>query len=159
MEHIIHKARHGDMIQGKELATAINKVGEKVGKVVWGDNYPMVKQFGELGSKINSRAPKEGAESPGMLWRDVGMLVTLPATIAGGTWSLLSGSPWPLIVSGGGAATYLVGARQISKMLNDPQQAQKLVGAMRSSQEGKTGAFVRLMSDLMTTATMEAMAP
>jgi hypothetical protein len=158
MEHLIHKARQGDMIQGKELATAINKVGEKVGKVVWGDTYPTVKQFGELGSKINSRAPKEGAESPGMLWRDVGMLVTLPATIAGGTWSLLSGSPWPLIVSGGGTATYLIGARQISKMLNNPQQAQKLVGAMRSSQEGKTGAFVRLMSNLMTTATMEAIA-
>lgn len=158
LEEYLERAKTGGegYISGDVFANQFNKVGETVNKAIFGEQYATIQRFATIAKKMDSRATRSGSEGPGLLWTDIGMLMSIP-TSAG--FSAGTGNVWPLISSTATVATYLLGERYLARVLNDPIKSKLLLEAVESAQTGKWGLYTRAMTNLSTQTMTELASP
>jgi len=118
-------ARRGEF-SGSALADEIAKYDPKVVKAALGDAYPKFAEFLAVASRMDPKS----STGMGMGLIDKGLLFAAP--VAGITGALLHQDMWPMVGAGVAGASYLIGTRQLAKMLNNPKSSEKLLQAMRA---------------------------
>jgi hypothetical protein len=116
----------GAGISGHLFASQAEKIGPAVLKETFGSEYQNIKNFIEIGKKMDMRPVK--GDGPGLLWTELGMYLSVPSAAIGGV--LASGSVWPLAGAVGTLSTYLWTTRHLSEMLNNKKTAPLLLQLM-----------------------------
>ena len=143
LEHLFKNAQaEGGGISGHLFAAQADKVGPAVLKETFGDQYQHLKNFLEIGKRMDVRQTK--GEGPGLLWTELGMYLSVPSAAVGGV--LASGSVWPLVGATATLTTYLWTTRHLSEMLNNKQTATALLQLMDT--KPGTQAFTRFANQL-----------
>lgn len=148
-EELLNRAsKNGTVpINGTQFANSINALDDATMKSLFGQQTPQVRKFAAIASRMDNRALRGDTQGPGLLWSDIGMLASIPAGLTGAAMQM---SVWPAVATGAGVATYMLSARRLAGMLNHPDKARILVGAMDAAEQKKWAVFSRLMSDLGT---------
>lgn len=148
-EELLNRAsKNGTVpINGTQFANSINALDAATMKSLFGQQTPQVRKFAAIASRMDNRALRGDTQGPGLLWSDIGMLASIPAGLTGAAMQM---SVWPAVATGAGVATYMLSARRLAGMLNHPDKARILVGAMDAAEQKKWAVFSRLMSDLGT---------